>query len=590
MKGSLLGVLDKCQTAMGSRRLRQWLREPLNDPKEINDRLDGVEELFNEYLMRNNIREALRQIYDFQRLMGRIAYGNANGKDLIALRNSIAVLPDIKDELGNASSFILRNVDQRIHDFEVIRDRIDRAISEDAGFTIKDGGLIKDGYSKELDDLKFSIKDGKEWISSLEQKERERTGIKTVKVGFNKVFGYYIEVSKSFVDQVPEDYIRKQTLVNGERFITPELKEMENLVLNAEAKINDLEYRLFIEIREFIQTYVREIQETSEAISDLDVLVSFAYVSEKLDYVKPVIDNSFEINIVKGRHPVIEQTVENGLFISNDTYINNSDQSMLLITGPNMAGKSTYMRQTALIVLMAQAGCFVPAESAKIGVCDRIFTRIGASDNLAQGQSTFFVEMSELSYILKNAGPRSLIILDEIGRGTSTYDGLSIAWAVVEELCSEDTHIRTLFATHYHELTVLEDEIKGVKNLNVDVAEEGGTVVFLHKITEGSASRSYGIQVARLAGVPAGLLERAEDKLAELENNEDSSKLRDKMKSEYRIDEVKTNNANKAAEDVQMSLFDLTPDPIITKLRELDLMNVTPSEAIRILEDLKRKL
>ncbi|MBR6956419.1 MAG: DNA mismatch repair protein MutS, partial [Firmicutes bacterium] len=516
--------------------------------------------------------------------------GNANGKDHIALRNSIAVLPDNKDELGNVSSFILRTVDQRIHDFEVIRDRIDRAISEDAGFTIKDGGLIKDGYSKELDDLKFSIKDGKEWISSLEQKERERTGIKTVKVGFNKVFGYYIEVSKSFVDQVPEDYIRKQTLVNGERFITPELKEMENLVLNAEAKINDLEYRLFIEIREFIQTYVREIQETSEAISDLDVLVSFAYVSEKLDYVKPVIDDSFEINIVKGRHPVIEQTVENGLFISNDTYINNSDQSMLLITGPNMAGKSTYMRQTALIVLMAQAGCFVPAESARIGVCDRIFTRIGASDNLAQGQSTFFVEMSELSYILKNAGPRSLIILDEIGRGTSTYDGLSIAWAVVEELCSEDTHIRTLFATHYHELTVLEDEIKGVKNLNVDVAEEGGTVVFLHKIAEGSASRSYGIQVARLAGVPAGLLERAEDKLAELENNEDSSKLRDKMKSEYRLDEVKTNNANKVAEDVQMSLFDLTPDPIITKLRELDLMNVTPSEAIRILEDLKRKL
>ena len=590
VKGSLLGVLDKCQTAMGSRRLRQWLREPLNDPKEINDRLDGVEELFNEYLMRNNIREALRQIYDFQRLMGRIAYGNANGKDLIALRNSIAVLPDIKDELGNASSFILRNVDQRIHDFEVIRDRIDRAISEDAGFTIKDGGLIKDGYSKELDDLKFSIKDGKEWISSLEQKERERTGIKTVKVGFNKVFGYYIEVSKSFVDQVPEDYIRKQTLVNGERFITPELKEMENLVLNAEAKINDLEYRLFIEIREFIQTYVREIQETSEAISDLDVLVSFAYVSEKLDYVKPVIDDSFEINIVKGRHPVIEQTVENGLFISNDTYINNSDQSMLLITGPNMAGKSTYMRQTALIVLMAQAGCFIPAESARIGVCDRIFTRIGASDNLAQGQSTFFVEMSELSYILKNAGPRSLIILDEIGRGTSTYDGLSIAWAVVEELCSEDTHIRTLFATHYHELTVLEEEIKGVKNLNVDVAEEGGTVVFLHKIAEGSASRSYGIQVARLAGVPAGLLERAEDKLAELENNEDSSKLRDKMKSEYRLDEVKNNNVNKVAEDVQMSLFDLTPDPIITQLRELDLMNVTPSEAIRILEDLKRKL
>ncbi len=589
VKGSLLGVLDKCQTAMGSRRLRQWLREPLNDPGEINDRLDGVEELFNEFLIRNNIREALRQIYDFQRLMGRIAYGNANGKDLLALRNSLAVLPDIKDALGNTSSHILRDIDSRIHDFDEIHDRIERAISEDAGFTIKDGGLIKDGYSKELDDLKFSIKDGKEWISSLEQKERERTGIKTVKVGFNKVFGYYIEVSKSFVDQVPEDYIRKQTLVNGERFITPELKEMENLVLNAEAKINDLEYRLFVDIREFIQTYVREIQETSEAISDLDVLVSYAYVSEKLDYVRPHIDDSFEINIVKGRHPVIEQTVENGLFISNDTYINNDDQSMLLITGPNMAGKSTYMRQTALIVLMAQAGCFVPAESARIGVCDRIFTRIGASDNLAQGQSTFFVEMSELSYILKNAGPRSLIILDEIGRGTSTYDGLSIAWAVVEELCSDKTHIRTLFATHYHELTVLEDEIHGVRNLNVDVAEEGGNVVFLHKIAEGSASRSYGIQVAKLAGIPSGLLERAEDKLAELENNEDSNKLRDRKQTEYDAGD-NISKAKKVAEDVQMSLFDMTPDPIISRLRELDLMNVTPSEAIKILEDLKEKL
>ena len=591
VKGSLLGVLDKCQTAMGSRRLRQWLREPLNDSYEINRRLDGVEELFTELLMRNNIREALRQIYDFQRLMGRIAYGNANGKDLIALRNSIAVLPDIKEELSGASSDILRDLNDRIHDFSSVYDRIDRAISEDAGFTIREGGLIKDGYSEELDNLKYSIKDGKEWISSLEQKERERTGIKTIKVGYNKVFGYYIEVSKSFADQVPEEYIRKQTLVNGERYITPELKEMENLVLNAEAKINDMEYRLFVEIRDFIQSFIREIQETSEAISDLDVLQSFAYVSERLDYVKPVIDDSMEISIIKGRHPVIEQTVDNGLFVSNDTYINDQDQSMLLITGPNMAGKSTYMRQTALIVLMAQAGCFVPAESAKIGVCDRIFTRIGASDNLAQGQSTFFVEMSELSYILNNAGPRSLIILDEIGRGTSTYDGLSIAWAVVEELCSEKKQIRTLFATHYHELTVLEDEIKGVKNLNVDVAEEGGSVVFLHKIVEGSASRSYGIQVAKLAGIPDSLLERAEDKLSELEERGDLIKLNEieakAEKTEYRLPEKEN---LKVAEDVQMSLFDLTPDPIIRRLRELDLMNVTPSEAIKILEELKTKL
>lgn len=591
VKGSLLGVLDKCQTAMGSRRLRQWLREPLNDSHEINRRLDGVEELFKELLMRNNIREALRQIYDFQRLMGRIAYGNANGKDLIALRNSIAVLPDIKEELSGTSSAILRDLNDKIHDFEAVYDRIDRAISEDAGFTIREGGLIKDGYSEELDNLKYSIKDGKEWISSLEQKERERTGIKTIKVGYNKVFGYYIEVSKSFADQVPEEYIRKQTLVNGERYITPELKEMENLVLNAEAKINDMEYRLFVEIRDYIQSFIREIQETSEAVSDLDVLQSFAYVSERLDYVKPQIDDSMEISIVKGRHPVIEQTVDNGLFVSNDTYINDTDQSMLLITGPNMAGKSTYMRQTALIVLMAQAGCFVPAESARIGVCDRIFTRIGASDNLAQGQSTFFVEMSELSYILNNAGPRSLIILDEIGRGTSTYDGLSIAWAAVEELCSKTKHIRTLFATHYHELTVLEDEIPGVKNLNVDVSEEGGTVVFLHKIVEGSASRSYGIQVARLAGIPESLLERAEDKLSELEEKGSliSNDERDNSEKtvKYKIPEQEK---TKAAEDVQMSLFDLTPDPIIQRLRELDLMNVTPSEAIKILEELKRKL
>ena len=589
VKGSLLGILDKCQTAMGSRRLRQWLREPLNDSKEINRRLDGVEELYNEIFMRNNIKENLKEIYDFQRLMGRIAYGNANGKDLIALKNSLRVLPDIKYELDNASSDILQEIDSKVHDFDMIHERIEKAISEDAGFTLKDGGLIKPGYSKELDDLKFSIKDGKEWISSLEQKERERTGIKTIKVGYNKVFGYYIEVSKSFQDQVPEEYIRKQTLVNGERFITPELKEMENLVLNAEAKINDLEYRLFVEIREFIQVYIKEIQETSEAISDLDVLLSYAQVSEKLDYVKPVIDDSLEINIVKGRHPVIEQTVTNGLFVSNDTYVNNTDQSMLLITGPNMAGKSTYMRQTALIVLMAQAGCFVPAESARIGVCDRIFTRIGASDNLAQGQSTFFVEMSELSYILNNAGERSLIILDEIGRGTSTYDGLSIAWAAVEELCNEKTHIRTLFATHYHELTVLEDEIKGVKNLNVDVAEEGGTVVFLHKIVEGSASRSYGIQVARLAGIPEDLLERAEDKLKELEEQGAQHKQTHTDK-EVKYEIKKDTKPLKAAEDMQMSFFDLTPDPIIQRLRELDLMEVTPSEAIKILEELKRKL
>ena len=603
-KGSLLGVLDSTHTAMGSRKMRQWLREPLNNEKEINNRLDSVEELFNEILIRNNIKEALKAIYDFERLSGRISYGNANGKDLIALRNSIAVLPEIKSELESLSTKALCDINNEIDYLEDVFNVIDKAIVDDPPFSIKEGGLIKSGYSKELDDLKFSIKDGKEWISSLEEKERERTGIRTIKVGYNKVFGYYIEVSNSFKDQVPLEYIRKQTLVNGERFITPELKEMENLVLNAEAKINDMEYNIFCEIRRFIEGYIDTIQRTSKAIAELDVLTSFANVSEKLGYVKPEINDSMEIEIIKGRHPVIEQIVPDGLFISNDLYLNDKDSSMLLITGPNMSGKSTYMRQTALIVLMAQAGCFVPCERAKIGVCDRIFTRIGASDNLAQGQSTFYVEMSELSYILNNAKDRSLIILDEIGRGTSTYDGLSIAWAAVEHLANENTHIRTLFATHYHELTQLEDEIEGVKNLNVDVAEENGNVVFLHKIVEGPASRSYGIHVAKLAGIPKSLLERADEILFNLENSRSNdynlgSRTVSTPVSKWKVDlrrkvlapptNFNNNTVNSDLQD-QLSLFDLTPDPVLSKLRELDLMNITPSEAIKILEDLKKNI
>ena len=375
---------------------------------------------------------------------------------------------------------------------------------------------------------------------------------------------------------IPENYIRKQTLANAERFITPELKEMESLVLNAETKINQMEYELFTKIRSFIQGYIETIQKTSAAVSSLDVLTSFAHVSERLGYVKPVIDESMEIEIVKGRHPVIEQTVSDGLFVSNNTYLNDEDTSMLLITGPNMAGKSTYMRQTALIVLMAQAGCFVPCESAKIGVVDRIFTRIGASDNLAQGQSTFFVEMSELAYSLDNAKSRRLIILDERGRGTSTYDGLSIAWAAVEFLCNEKKHIRTLFATHYHELTVLEEQLPGVKNLNVDVAEQNGNIVFLHKIVEGSASRSYGIHVARLAGIPRSLLERAQEKLSELE-------------SEKPHKDMASVSKDRGCEE-QISMFSPEPSPVLDKLRTLNLMEITPSQAIKILEELKSAL
>ena len=574
VKGSLLGVLDKTKTAMGSRLMSKWLREPLNDVGFVNKRLDGVEELYDEFILRNDLRELLNKVYDFERLSGRIALGTANGKDMIALMQSLSALPDIKSILSSMNSDILQEIHDNINTLDNIYKLISDAIVEDPPFTIKDGGIIKKGYSDKLDELKLSIKDGKEWISTLETKEKERTGLKTLKVGYNKVFGYYIEVSKSLADKVPEEYIRKQTLVGGERFITPELKEMESLVLNAEAKINETEYNIFTEIRNYIQGYISEIQRTSKAIAKLDVLLSFAYISEKNGYIKPVVDNSFELEIIGGRHPVIEQTVENGLFVSNDTYVNSSDCSMLLITGPNMSGKSTYMRQTALIVLMAQAGCFVPCEKARIGICDRIFTRIGASDNLARGQSTFYVEMSELSYIINNAKERSLIILDEIGRGTSTYDGLSIAWATVEYLCNKNSHIRTLFATHYHELTALESQLYGVKNLNVDVKESNGNVVFLHKICPGPASRSYGIHVAKLAGIPNSLLERADDVLRNLEEGKSN---------EVRVEKPKEKEA-------QLSLFDLTPDPIISMLRNLNLMEITPGKAITILEELKSKL
>ena len=584
--GSLLGVLDKTHTAMGSRKMKQWLREPLNEAEDINSRLDGVEELYSQILIRNNIKESLKGIYDFERLAGRIACGNANGKDLIALRNSLSLLPEIKDCLAYANSGILKKLNDEINPLREVHEIIENSIVDEPPFTIKEGGLIKEGYSPELDELKDSIKDGKAWISGLEASERERTGIKNLKVGYNRVFGYYLEVTRSYFDLIPENYIRKQTLANAERFITPELKEMENLVLNAETKINQMEHEIFVSVRNEIEKYISEIQKTSSAVAQLDVLCSFAQVSEKLGYVRPVIDDSMEIQIVKGRHPVIEQSISGGLFIPNDTYINDKDSSLLLITGPNMAGKSTYMRQTALLVLMAQAGCFIPCESARIGVVDRIFTRIGASDNLAQGQSTFYVEMSELSYIINSAGPRSLIILDEIGRGTSTYDGLSIAWAAAEYLAGEKRRIRTLFATHYHELTVLEGQIQGVKNLNVDVSEAGGSIVFLHKIVEGSASKSYGIHVAKLAGIPESLLERAREKLRELEEERPA---------------VSVNRSEASNSDAggQISFFeadqsspqsDPEANPALEKLRSLNLMEITPSQAIKILEELKESI
>lgn len=475
-------------------------------------------------------------------------------------------------DLMSLDAALTQQLASGIYPLEEICGMIDAGIVDEPPLTIKEGGLIKAGYSGELDDLKASIADAQHWIASLESSEKERTGIKNLKVGFNKVFGYYIEVTKSNYDLVPDDYIRKQTLVNCERFITPQLKETERLVLNAEAEINKLEYELFCDMRDRLKGFIGQIQSTSRAVAALDVLTAFAQTAEKNNYVKPLIDDGDVISIEQGRHPVIEQFIRDGIFVSNDTYLDRQDSGLMIITGPNMSGKSTYMRQTALIVLMAQAGCFVPAGRAHIGICDRIFTRIGASDNLAQGQSTFFVEMSELAYILNSATTRSLIILDEIGRGTSTYDGLSIAWATAEFICKR--HIRTLFATHYHEMTVLESTLEGVRNLNVDVMEEDGNIVFLHKIVEGSASRSYGIHVAQLAGVPNELLDSARIHLNSLGGD---------MAENAAVVEENTGEA-------QLTFFETMPDPVKARLQSLDLMETTPSQALQILEDLKKNL
>ncbi len=600
VKGSLLGVLDKTKTAMGSRKLKMWIKEPLSDEAQINKRLDAVEALVIDVMMRNNIKESLKGVYDLERLSGRIAAGNANARDMLSLRNSLAYLPDLKSDLLASENELLRQIGENTDTLDEAYERISSAIKEEPPISVKDGGIIKDGYSKQLDDIKESSSGSISWIMGLENAERERTGIKNLKVGFNKVFGYYIEVSKAQLGNVPDDYIRKQTLVNAERFITPKLKEMEILVLNAETNINNLEYQLFTELREFLKGFTADVQKTADAIASLDVLLSFAEVSSENGYVKPEVNGGDVISIVAGRHPVIEQSACGSTFVSNDTYIDRDTQSMLLITGPNMAGKSTYMRQTALIVLMAQMGCFVPADSAVIGVTDRIYTRIGASDNLTQGQSTFFVEMSELANILNTASERSLVILDEIGRGTSTYDGLAIAWATVDALCNEKRRVRTLFATHYHELTVLEKTLKGLKNLNVSVSESNGDVVFLHKIVEGTASRSYGINVAKLAGFPDYVLKAASLKLAQLEasqkNIEDAGVCEtngeyenEKYENEkYENDRYEAGQSNAGFEGEQMSFLTFLQHPAVDMLRSVDIMNITPAGAIDILEKLKK--
>ncbi len=586
-KGSLLGILDKTETAMGSRKLKQWLKEPLNKIEPIRKRLNAVEFLIDNYLLQNNLRELLKAVYDLERLSGRIASKNANGKDLIALKKSINILPELKSDLKSSDDELLNKLGNEIDDelFEIY-DLIDRAIVEDPPFTVKEGHLIKENFSDELDELRLSIKDGQVWLANLEEQERERTGIKSLKVRYNKVFGYYIEVTKTNLDMVPEDYVRKQTLVNSERYITPKLKEMESIVLNAEGKINQLEYNLFCDIRDELEKYIRKLQLASTSIAITDVLTSFAKVSEENNYVKPVVNEDDNILIIKGRHPVVEKNMNSSVFVSNDLYMDRENDSTLLITGPNMAGKSTYMRQNALIVLMAQSGCFVPCDEAKIGIVDRIYTRIGASDNLSRGQSTFFVEMSELAYILNTATEKSLIILDEIGRGTSTYDGLSIAEATVHFVCNENNKIRTLFATHYHELASLENIVQGVKNLNVDVAENKGEIVFLHKIVEGFASDSYGIHVAKLAGVPNVILENAKIILEGLESKNNKEEL---SFNNYTIQE-KLHSENDIANQIKESQMSFLPDKsleIIEKLKSLDLKETTLSDVLKIVEELQ---
>lgn len=518
-KGTLLWVLDKTSTSMGGRQLRRWLNDPLIDIAEIQDRLDAVEELKDSIMLRGDITEALKRVYDMERLIGKISYGNANGRDMISLKNSIRELPQIKKILADTNSKLLHHkLYEELDELTDVYELIENAIIEEPPISVKEGGMIKKGYHEEVDKLKSATIDGKKWLVELETKEKEQTGIKNLKVGFNKVFGYFIEITRSNLDQVPDRFIRKQTLTNAERYITEELKQLESEILGAEEKLIDLEYNLFLEVRTELAKKIQRIQKSATIISTLDVLTSFATVAQDLNYVKPKVDNSGEIDIKEGRHPVIEKMLPSGEFVGNDTYLDKQGDRLSIITGPNMAGKSTYMRQVALITLMAQVGSFVPAKEARIGVVDKIFTRVGASDDLSMGQSTFMVEMMEVATILKEATENSLIILDEIGRGTSTYDGLSIAWAVAQYIADkEKCGAKTLFATHYHELTELESKIEGIRNYSIAVKEKGEDIIFLRKIVEGGTDESYGIHVAKLAGVPQVVVKRANEILRSLE-------------------------------------------------------------------------
>ena len=586
-RGSLLWVLDRTQTAMGARMLRQIIEQPLLDPDEINKRLSAIEELNANPMARDEIREYLHSIHDLERLISRISFKSANPRDMIAFAQSLAMIPPIHSLLGDFSSPMLKELLEETDKLEDVTDWILSAIDDDPPMAQKEGGIIRDGYNEHVDTFRRSRTDGKKWLSELEAREREKTGIKTLRVKFNRVFGYAIEVTNSFRSQVPENYVRKQTLANAERYITQELKELEDVILGAEDKLYALEYELFSEVRDKVAGEILRIQRTARALAFVDVFCSLSLVAEQGNYVRPKVDSTGIVDIRDGRHPVVEKVSSGEMFVANDTYLDRRKKRISVITGPNMAGKSTYMRQTALIVLMAQIGSFVPASEARIGIVDQIFTRVGASDDLASGQSTFMVEMTEVANILKNATANSLLILDEIGRGTSTFDGLAIAWAVIEyisnvRLCGA----KTLFATHYHELTELEGKISGVNNYCVAVKERGDDIVFLRRIVKGGADKSYGIQVARLAGVPEPVIERAKQLVRQLAESDITDTVRDMTEKK------------KAREDkAQLSFFSFAPNPnvnphadVIEELRGMDLGNLTPLEALNTLYRLQEKV
>lgn len=626
-KDTLYDVLDFTKTAMGSRLLRKWLEYPLLSPKKINDRLDAVANLVSDFSLRNNLREQLKEIYDFERLLTRMEVGTANARDMNALKSSLYVLPAIKKSLAKATAKLLANIHQKISTYNDLVVLIDKAIVEDPSFSIREGGFIKDGYNQELDEYRNIAKNSKRLLQQMEEDEKNKTGIKSLKIGYNKVFGYYIEVRHSSTEMVPENYIRKQTLANAERYITPELKEFETKILGAQEKIVQLEYNLFTELRDILKTQISSIQNTAHEIAILDVLVSLAQAGDEYNYIRPKLLDDGTIHIKDGRHPLVERILNRDLFVPNDTHLDNAQNEIMIITGPNMAGKSTYMRQSALLTLMTQVGSFIPAREASISPVDKIFTRIGASDDLVSGQSTFMVEMNEVSHILKYATNKSLVILDEIGRGTSTYDGMSIARAVIEHI-RDHIGAKTLFATHYHELTDLEDDVH-VKNYCIAVKEKGSDVTFLRRIIRGSADKSYGIHVAKLAGLPQEVVKRAETILIDLENtaptkektiiskdisdennidttlkqdtaitndtSQEVNYLQDNQEDTKTVDYQEktptlTANSTKKLKFMQVSemptLFGVS---ISTQLKELDLMSMTPLDAMNKLYELQQQ-